>query len=67
MQKIYILPNNTINWNNKISNLWIQSSKKVLHLTERHVEPLDLLSNTLKMWKVEMHSMLNCTSYLFLS
>ena len=29
----------TINWNNAISNLWEQSSEKVLHLTEQHVVP----------------------------
>ena len=36
------LINNTINWNNTISNLWGQSNenvKKVLQLTERHVVP----------------------------
>ena len=31
--------NNTINWNNIKSNLWRQSNKKVLKLTEWHVVP----------------------------
>ena len=36
------LINNTINWNNTISNLWGQSNenvKNVLQLTDRHVVP----------------------------
>ena len=43
MQKnIYILSNminNTINWNNTISNLREQSNEKVLQLTKWHVVP----------------------------
>ena len=31
--------NNTIYWNNTISNLWGQSNEKVLQSTERHVVP----------------------------
>ena len=41
-KKIYILSNminNTINWNNTISNLRGQSNEKVLQLTKWHVVP----------------------------
>ena len=33
------LINNTINWNNTISDLWRQSNEKLLQLTEQHVVP----------------------------
>ena len=57
------LINNAINWNNTISNLWGQSSKKILQLTEQHEVSLDLLSNTLKnVNKVKMCSMLSNAS-----
>ena len=31
--------NNTIYWNNTISNMWGKSNEKVLQSTERHVVP----------------------------
>ena len=31
--------NDTVNWNDTISNLWGQSNEKVLQLTGRHVVP----------------------------
>ena len=33
------LINNTINWNNTISDLWRQSNEKLLQLTEQQVVP----------------------------
>ena len=33
---LFKLINNTINWNNTISNLWEKSNEKVLQLTEQH-------------------------------